>query len=222
MSAIPGARRPRELQAGVRPADRHAEAVEVTFDPARVSYEELLALFWSSHTLRPQPARPQCRHAVPVGDLHALAGASRRADDARAGDGAASLARKTIATEIETRGRSTKRRTTTSVLRNPPRELYGVAACRLEPSSTRRPPPAGPLLRHLADVHALAAAMYSEGALVPSRGTATSRRSTSRRVTLGGVAPGSAVCHLLRGWNRAGTRAGCSNPARVRINGNQA
>jgi peptide-methionine (S)-S-oxide reductase len=27
----------------------HAEAVEVTFDPARVSYEELLAVFWSSH-----------------------------------------------------------------------------------------------------------------------------------------------------------------------------
>jgi peptide-methionine (S)-S-oxide reductase len=27
----------------------HAEAVEVTFDPTRVSYEELLAVFWSSH-----------------------------------------------------------------------------------------------------------------------------------------------------------------------------
>jgi peptide-methionine (S)-S-oxide reductase len=27
----------------------HAEAVEVTFDPARVSYEELLDVFWRSH-----------------------------------------------------------------------------------------------------------------------------------------------------------------------------
>ncbi len=27
----------------------HAEAVEVTFDPARVSYEELLGVFWSAH-----------------------------------------------------------------------------------------------------------------------------------------------------------------------------
>ena len=27
----------------------HAEAVEVTFDPARVSYDDLLDLFWSSH-----------------------------------------------------------------------------------------------------------------------------------------------------------------------------
>ncbi len=27
----------------------HAEAVEVTFDPARVSYEDLLELFWANH-----------------------------------------------------------------------------------------------------------------------------------------------------------------------------
>jgi peptide-methionine (S)-S-oxide reductase len=27
----------------------HAEAVEVTFDPARVSYEQLLGVFWSIH-----------------------------------------------------------------------------------------------------------------------------------------------------------------------------
>ena len=28
----------------------HAEALEVTFDPERVSYDELLDLFWSNHT----------------------------------------------------------------------------------------------------------------------------------------------------------------------------
>src|SRR5688500_13138374 len=27
----------------------HAEVVEVTYDPARVSYEDLLSVFWSSH-----------------------------------------------------------------------------------------------------------------------------------------------------------------------------
>ncbi len=27
----------------------HAEAVEVTYDPSRVTYEELLAVFWDSH-----------------------------------------------------------------------------------------------------------------------------------------------------------------------------
>ena len=27
----------------------HAEAVEVTYDPARVSYEDLLEIFWSNH-----------------------------------------------------------------------------------------------------------------------------------------------------------------------------
>jgi peptide-methionine (S)-S-oxide reductase len=27
----------------------HAEAVEVTFDPARVTYDELLEIFWNSH-----------------------------------------------------------------------------------------------------------------------------------------------------------------------------
>lgn len=37
----------------------HVEAVEVTFDPRRISYEELLAVFWSSHPsgLAPGPTR---------------------------------------------------------------------------------------------------------------------------------------------------------------------
>jgi peptide-methionine (S)-S-oxide reductase len=30
----------------------HAEAIEVTFDPARISYEELLAAFWRKHNPR--------------------------------------------------------------------------------------------------------------------------------------------------------------------------
>jgi peptide methionine sulfoxide reductase MsrA len=37
----------------------HVEAVEVTFDTRRISYEELLAVFWSSHPagLEPGPTR---------------------------------------------------------------------------------------------------------------------------------------------------------------------
>lgn len=37
----------------------HVEAVEVTFDPRRISYQELLEVFWSSHptALEPGPGR---------------------------------------------------------------------------------------------------------------------------------------------------------------------
>ncbi len=35
----------------------HAEVVEVEYDPFRVSYEELLEVFWENHDPRPRTAR---------------------------------------------------------------------------------------------------------------------------------------------------------------------
>src|SRR3989338_3221012 len=51
----------------------HAEAIQITFDPAVISYEELLEVFWKTHdptTLYHQdyylnnPAQPYCRVVI--------------------------------------------------------------------------------------------------------------------------------------------------------------
>lgn len=66
----------------------HAEAVEVTYDPSRVTYEQLLELFWSIHdptTLNRQgpDVGPQYRSAIFYHDeeQHSAATASKRALD---------------------------------------------------------------------------------------------------------------------------------------------
>jgi methionine-S-sulfoxide reductase len=40
----------------------HAEVIDITFDPAVISYKELLEIFWKTHD--PQP--PGCRRGYPV------------------------------------------------------------------------------------------------------------------------------------------------------------
>lgn len=42
----------------------HTEAVQVDYDPAVISYEELLALFWASHQPSYEPLSPQYKAAV--------------------------------------------------------------------------------------------------------------------------------------------------------------
>lgn len=44
----------------------HAEAVQVVFDPLVISYEELLAVFWSSHDARREPLNSQYRSLILV------------------------------------------------------------------------------------------------------------------------------------------------------------
>jgi len=42
----------------------HAESIEIGFDPARISYEDLLAVFWESHTPEVKPWKRQYMSAV--------------------------------------------------------------------------------------------------------------------------------------------------------------
>ena len=66
----------------------HLEAVEVTYDPARIGYEELLAVFWASHPTAGAEGPSRTREAALWADeeQHRLALASRRAVARRAGE----------------------------------------------------------------------------------------------------------------------------------------
>ena len=81
----------------------HAEAVEVTFDPALISYAELLAVFWSSHN----PATRN-RQGLNVGTQYRSAIFTHSAAQEAAAQATREQAkellrwpRKTIATQIE-------------------------------------------------------------------------------------------------------------------------
>jgi peptide-methionine (S)-S-oxide reductase len=65
----------------------HAEVVEVTYDPERVSYDELLDVFWSKHNPTRLPGADQYRSVVFVHDdeqRHAAL-ASKAREQARRG-----------------------------------------------------------------------------------------------------------------------------------------
>ena len=84
----------------------HAEAVEVTFDPAVVSYEELLAVFWSSHNPATRNRQglnigSQYRSAIFTHSQAQEAAAEATREQAK---GSLRWPRKTIATEIEAAG----------------------------------------------------------------------------------------------------------------------
>ena len=44
-----GPSRQSEIQAGLAGTTGHTEAVEITYDPAKVSYQKLLDMFWRNH-----------------------------------------------------------------------------------------------------------------------------------------------------------------------------
>ena len=81
----------------------HAEAVEVTFDPTVISYEKLLAVFWSSHN----PATRN-RQGLNIGSQYRSAIFTHSAAQTAAAETTRERAkdalhwpRKTIATQIE-------------------------------------------------------------------------------------------------------------------------
>ena len=85
----------------------HAEAVEVTFDPALVSYEQLLEVFWSSHNPATRNRQglnvgSQYRSAIFTHSAAQEAAAETTREQAK---GSLRWPRKTIATQIETAGR---------------------------------------------------------------------------------------------------------------------
>ncbi len=61
----------------------HSEAVQVDYDPQRITYAELAALFWDSHDPTSQPPRPQYQnilfYSTPEEERIALAAGDRLA-----------------------------------------------------------------------------------------------------------------------------------------------
>lgn len=76
----------------------HLEAVEVTYDPAHLAYEELLAVFWASHPTAGAPGPSRTREAALYADeeQRRLALASRRAVARRTGERVSSAVRPLI------------------------------------------------------------------------------------------------------------------------------
>lgn len=84
----------------------HAEAVEVTFDPTVISYEELLAVFWSSHNPATRNRQglnvgSQYRSAIFTHSAAQVAAAEATREQAK---GELRWPRKTIATQVEAAG----------------------------------------------------------------------------------------------------------------------
>ena len=75
---------PRKDQPTYHDLGLHAETLEVDFDPAVISYEELLDIFWNSHNPTSSAWSPQYRSAVFTHDA-AQAEAARRSADRYAG-----------------------------------------------------------------------------------------------------------------------------------------